>query len=93
MPSADLTLLTWGTPMYHCELALALLVDPPALLASLVPESAHCARIELINLCTILPWNIKTIVKRVVHICGLILILSYFNYVLFSDYNDIIFCI
>ena len=58
MPGADLMLLTWGTPVYHCKLALALLMDPPASLTSLVLELAHRARIELINLRTILPWNI-----------------------------------
>ncbi|KAF7363809.1 Pyruvate dehydrogenase [Mycena sanguinolenta] len=26
---ADLTLLTWGTPIYHCETALHMLDDPP----------------------------------------------------------------
>ena len=59
MPSANLMLLTWGTPIYHCELALALLMDPPALLMLLKLELAHRARIELINLRTILPWNIN----------------------------------
>ena len=65
VPGADLTLLTWGTPVYHCEAALSLLADPPASLASLVPESARRARVELIDLRTVLPWDIETIVESV----------------------------
>ncbi|KAH9958311.1 thiamine diphosphate-binding protein, partial [Russula dissimulans] len=65
VPGADLTLLTWGTPVYHCEAALSLLANPPASLASLVPESARRASVELIDLRTILPWDIETVVESV----------------------------
>jgi len=65
VPGADLTLLTWGTPLYHCETALSLLADTPASLASLVPESARRARIELIDLRTVLPWDVETVVESV----------------------------
>jgi len=65
VPGADLTLLTWGTPVYHCESALALLVDPPPSLAPLVPEAARGARVELIDLRTVLPWDVETVVESV----------------------------
>jgi hypothetical protein len=38
---ADLTLLTWGTPVYHCEAALSLPTDLPPSLAPLTPEPAR----------------------------------------------------
>jgi len=65
VPGADLTLLTWGTPVYHCETALSLLANPPTSLASLVPESVRRASIELIDLRTVLPWDIETVVESV----------------------------
>lgn len=65
VPGADLTLLTWGTPVYHCETALSMLADPPASLAPLVPEAARRARIELIDLRTVLPWDVETVVESV----------------------------
>ncbi len=65
VPGADLTLLTWGTPLYHCETALSLLADPPPSLAPLVPESARRAQIELIDLRTVLPWDVETVVESV----------------------------
>lgn len=65
LPGSDLTLLTWGTPVYHCESAISLLRSPPPSLASLVPPSVRSAKIELIDLRTILPWDIDTVVESV----------------------------
>jgi 2-oxoisovalerate dehydrogenase E1 component beta subunit len=65
VPGADLTLLTWGTPVYHCEAALSMLADPPPSLAPLVPETARRARVELIDLRTVLPWDVNTVVESV----------------------------
>jgi 2-oxoisovalerate dehydrogenase E1 component beta subunit len=65
VPGADLTLLTWGTSVYHCETALSLLADAPRSLAPLVPETAGRARVELIDLRTVLPWDIETVVESV----------------------------
>ena len=65
VPGADLTLLTWGTPLYHCETALSLLAEPPAALAPLVPEAVRGARIELIDLRTVLPWDMETVIESV----------------------------
>ncbi|KAJ7766881.1 thiamine diphosphate-binding protein [Mycena metata] len=62
---ADLTLLTWGTPVYHCETALHMLADPPPALAPHVPESLRKAKVELIDLRTILPWDAEAIAESV----------------------------
>lgn len=62
---SDLTLLTWGTPVYQCETALSLLSSPPPSLEPLVPASIRSASIELIDLRTILPWDMETIVRSV----------------------------
>ncbi len=62
---ADLTLLTWGTPVYQCETALSLLSSPPESLRHIVPESLRNASIELIDLRTILPWDVETVVESV----------------------------
>lgn len=65
VPGSDLTLLTWGTPVYHCETALHLLATPPPELESIVPQSLRSSKIELIDLRTILPWDIETIMESV----------------------------
>lgn len=62
---SDLTLLTWGTPVYHCETALHMLATPPPSLAPHVPESLRSAKIELIDLRTILPWDVETVTESV----------------------------
>lgn len=64
-PGSDLTLLSWGTPVYHCESAMGLLRSPPASLESLIPASLRSAKIELIDLRTILPWDVETVVESV----------------------------
>ncbi|KAG2337994.1 TK C-terminal domain-like protein [Suillus weaverae] len=65
IPGSDLTLLTWGTPVYHCESALRLLNSPPPSLAPLIPPSLCSAKFELIDLRTILPWDIETVIESV----------------------------
>lgn len=65
VPGSDLTLLTWGTPLYHCETALSMLSSPPAPLGPHVPASLRSAKIELIDLRTILPWDVDTITESV----------------------------
>ncbi|KAI0086357.1 pyruvate dehydrogenase [Irpex rosettiformis] len=64
-PGSDLTLLTWGTPVYHCEAAVHLLSNPPPNLAPHVPASIRNAKIELIDLRTILPWDVETVTESV----------------------------
>lgn len=56
-PGADITLLSWGAPLYSCLEAMQLLRDPPASIAHNVPSGIRDASIELIDLRTILPWD------------------------------------
>ncbi|KAH9484124.1 2-oxoisovalerate dehydrogenase subunit beta, mitochondrial [Psilocybe cubensis] len=65
IPGSDLTLLTWGTPVYHCETALHLLQSPPPELQPVIPASLRSANIELIDLRSILPWDVKTVAESV----------------------------
>ncbi|KAF9227755.1 pyruvate dehydrogenase [Gyrodon lividus] len=65
IPGTDLTLLSWGTPIYHCETALSILRSPPASLEPLIPLSLRTAKIELMDLRTILPWDVEAVVESV----------------------------
>lgn len=62
---SDLTLLTWGTPVYHCETALHMLQSPHSSIAKHIPQSVRSAKVELIDLRTILPWDVETIEESV----------------------------
>ncbi len=62
---SDLTVLTWGTPVYHCETALHMLSSPPESLAKHIPASVRSAKVELIDLRTILPWDVETVTESV----------------------------
>jgi 2-oxoisovalerate dehydrogenase E1 component beta subunit len=53
----DITLLSWGAPLYSCVEAANLLRNPPASIAKHVPESLRGANVEIIDLRTILPWD------------------------------------
>ncbi|KAI0822755.1 pyruvate dehydrogenase [Trametes gibbosa] len=61
----DLTIVSWGTPIYQCETALKMLSHPPLSLAPHVPESLRSAKVELIDLRTIMPWDVETIAESV----------------------------
>ncbi|KAI0780564.1 pyruvate dehydrogenase [Trametes elegans] len=61
----DLTIVSWGTPVYHCETALKMLSHPPAPLASNVPVSLRSAKVELIDLRTIMPWDVEAVAESV----------------------------
>lgn len=65
IPGSDLTLLTWGTPVYNSENAIHILQNPPPALEKLVPASLRSAKIELIDLRSILPWDVETVVESV----------------------------
>ncbi|KZT55091.1 Thiamin diphosphate-binding protein [Calocera cornea HHB12733] len=65
LPGDALTLLSYGTPLYHCEAALSLLRTPPPALDALVPPSLRSAKIELIDLRTIMPWDLPTVLRSV----------------------------
>ncbi|KAG6877027.1 hypothetical protein C0993_010960 [Termitomyces sp. T159_Od127] len=62
---SDLTLLTWGTPVYHCEAAIHMLASPPPSLEPLIPASLRSAKIELIDLRSVLPWDVETVTESV----------------------------
>ncbi|CAE7066958.1 unnamed protein product [Rhizoctonia solani] len=61
----DITLLTYGSPVYTCENAMSLLRNPPPSVAHLIPESVRGVSIELIDLRTLLPWDIHTVMESV----------------------------
>ncbi|KAI8989785.1 pyruvate dehydrogenase [Trametes punicea] len=65
MRGNDLTLVSWGSPIYHCETALKMLSHPPPSLAPNVPASLRSAKIDLIDLRTIMPWDVETIAESV----------------------------
>lgn len=60
-----MTLLTYGTPAYHCEAAISMLRSPPPALEKHIPNSIRSASIEVIDLRTILPWDVYTVQKSV----------------------------
>lgn len=62
---SDLTLISYGTPIYTCERALAMLKDPPAEVAHLVPKDLRDLKVELIDLRTICPLDAETLCKSV----------------------------
>ncbi|EJD53169.1 pyruvate dehydrogenase [Auricularia subglabra TFB-10046 SS5] len=62
---SDLTVLTYGTPLYSVETALALLENPPASIAHAIPPAARKAKIEVLDLRTLLPWDMPTIAESV----------------------------
>jgi 2-oxoisovalerate dehydrogenase E1 component beta subunit len=64
-PGSDLTLLTWGTPVYHCETALHMLSSPSPSLEAHVPPSFRTAKIEVIDLRSVLPWDVETVTESV----------------------------
>lgn len=71
---ADLTLLTWGTPVYNCETALHMLANPPPALAPHVPAALRTAKVELIDLRTILPWDAAAIAESVARTGRLVIV-------------------
>ena len=62
---SDLTVVSWGTPIYNCESALELLAKPPQSISQHVPQSVRSAKVELIDLRTIMPWDVDTVVESV----------------------------
>ncbi|KAG8892367.1 hypothetical protein FRB99_002780 [Tulasnella sp. 403] len=65
IPGEDLTILTWGTPVYTAQSAIDILRNPPPSLEAHVPQSLRSAKVELIDLRTIVPWDVETVVKSV----------------------------
>ncbi|TFK76253.1 pyruvate dehydrogenase [Pluteus cervinus] len=65
LSGSDLTVLSWGTPLYNCESALHMFAHPPPSIEQYVPKSIRSAKIELIDLRSILPWDVETVVESV----------------------------
>jgi 2-oxoisovalerate dehydrogenase E1 component beta subunit len=61
----DLTIISYGTPLYTISNAIDILASPPPSLQPVVPERLRQSSIELIDLRSILPWDVETIVKSV----------------------------
>lgn len=62
---SDLTIISYGTPLYTTQNAIDFLTSPPPSLNSVVPDHLRKSSIELIDLKTILPWDVETVVKSV----------------------------
>ncbi|GAA6026979.1 hypothetical protein JCM8097_006012 [Rhodosporidiobolus ruineniae] len=61
----DLTIISYGPPLYTIEGALHLLKHPSADIEKLVPKDLRDLSVELIDLRTIAPYDIETVVKSV----------------------------
>lgn len=61
----ELTVVSYGTTLYTCELALAMLRNPPAEIAHLVPPELRNISVDLIDLRTIVPFDQETVVESV----------------------------
>lgn len=61
----DLTLISWGAPLYACVEAVDILRNPPNSIAKHFPESIRSVNVEIIDLRTILPWDRETIFSSV----------------------------
>ncbi|SCV69238.1 BQ2448_2258 [Microbotryum intermedium] len=62
---SDLTIVSYGPPLYTIEGALHLLVNPSKDIQNLVPKDLRGLKVELIDLRTIMPYDIETVVKSV----------------------------
>lgn len=62
---SDLTIISYGTTLYTCELALAMLKSPPKEIEHLVPKQLRDLKVELIDLRTVIPFDQECVVKSV----------------------------
>ncbi|GAA5888144.1 hypothetical protein JCM6882_000295 [Rhodosporidiobolus microsporus] len=61
----DLTIISYGPPLYTIEGALHMLKHPSPDIEALVPKDMRNLSVELIDLRTIVPYDIETVVKSV----------------------------
>ncbi|BGP13918.1 hypothetical protein JCM10213_002562 [Rhodosporidiobolus nylandii] len=61
----DLTIISYGPPLYTIEGALHLLKHPSPDLEKIIPSGFKDLSVELIDLRTIIPYDIETVVKSV----------------------------
>ncbi|KAK4058860.1 hypothetical protein OIO90_000306 [Microbotryomycetes sp. JL221] len=62
---SDLTIISYGPPLYTIEGALHLLQNPTPDIEHLIPKDLRNLKVELIDLRTIVPYDIETVVKSV----------------------------
>ena len=62
---SDLTIISYGPPIYTIETALGTLKSPPPDLEKLIPKSLRGLSVEVIDLRCIVPYDIETVVKSV----------------------------
>ncbi|SCZ97348.1 BZ3500_MvSof-1268-A1-R1_Chr4-2g07154 [Microbotryum saponariae] len=62
---SDLTIVSYGPPLYTIEGALHLLANPSEDIQNLVPRDLRGLKVELIDLRTIMPYDIETVVNSV----------------------------
>lgn len=60
-----LTLITYGSTIYTCEKALAMLKNPPDALQKLVPLNLRDLKVELIDLRTVIPFDELSVIESV----------------------------
>ncbi|PWN42088.1 putative branched-chain alpha-keto acid dehydrogenase e1-beta [Ceraceosorus guamensis] len=64
-PGKDLTLISYGAPLYTCAQAIEMLRNPSSTISAHISPHLRTASIELIDLRTILPWDRETVVESV----------------------------
>ncbi|EGG12946.1 uncharacterized protein MELLADRAFT_87178 [Melampsora larici-populina 98AG31] len=62
---SDITLISYGSTIYTCELAMAMLKRPPKEIEDLVPKELRNLKIELIDLRTVIPFDQETVIESV----------------------------
>lgn len=62
---SDITLISYGSTIYTCELAMAMLKRPPKEIEDLVPKELRDLKIELIDLRTVIPFDQETVIESV----------------------------
>ncbi|KAH9465226.1 hypothetical protein MJO28_007015 [Puccinia striiformis f. sp. tritici] len=61
----DLTIISYGTTIYNCELAISMINNPPPEIAHLIPNDLRNLSIELIDLRTVVPFDQQTVFDSV----------------------------
>lgn len=64
-PGSDITVISWGAPLYSCMQAMDMLSSPPLELDKHFSRSLRGASMEIIDLQTIAPWDRETVVCSV----------------------------
>ncbi|KAI5479548.1 2-oxoisovalerate dehydrogenase E1 component, beta subunit [Pseudohyphozyma bogoriensis] len=62
---SDLTIVSWGPPLYTIETALHMLAQPDETISKLVPKDLRGLSVEVIDLRTVIPADVETVVRSV----------------------------